>query len=95
MENREQYKDIKLSCLRPRIVKNKYTGETFTSGCGTCKACLMRLANRAAYQCALQENDYKYCMFVTLTYDNENIPLLQIQNEGLASADEYDPYTEE
>ena len=89
MEN--NYKDIKMSCLRPRRVRNKYTGEFFTVGCGTCKACLMRLSNRAAYMCDLQENDYKYCMFVTLTYDNKNVPLLQVQECNSSASVDYVP----
>lgn len=70
---------IKYSCLNPRFVRNRYTGETFIANCGVCKACLTRLANAASYKCRLHGVDYKYQMFVTLTYDNENIPLLHAE----------------
>lgn len=70
-----------ISCLRPRRVRNKYTGEVFTVGCGTCPACLTRLANKASYMCSLQEADYKYCMFVTLTYSDDYIPLMRLETE--------------
>lgn len=65
-----------INCLRPTRIRNKYSGEMLTVGCGTCKACLMKMSNKAAYLCQIHEHDYKYCMFVTLTYDNENIPLM-------------------
>ena len=48
-------------------------------GCGTCKACLTKMANRASYMCALHELDYKYCMFVTLTYDMKSIPQMLLE----------------
>lgn len=70
---------IKYSCLNPRFVRNRYTGETFIANCGVCKACLTRLANAASYKCRLHGADYKYQMFATLTYDNENIPLLHAE----------------
>ena len=85
-----EYRNIPLSCLRPRTVINKYTGERFTVGCGTCKACLQKLANKAAYQCSLHEADYNYCMFVTLTYSNDNVPLLHIQYQNTSCAFDVD-----
>lgn len=65
-------------CLHPRLVRNKYTGEMFQAGCGVCKACLERMANNASYKCSLHELDYKYCMFVTLTYRPKDIPLMRL-----------------
>ncbi len=70
---------IKYSCLNPRIVRNRYSGDIFVANCGVCKACLTRLANEASYKCRLHGANYKYQMFATLTYDNENIPLLHAE----------------
>lgn len=72
-------------CLRPMHIVNKYTGQEMTVGCGTCKACLKRMSDQAAYKCKLHSLDYKYNMFVTLTYNNDNVPLLRLCN-GSTSA---------
>lgn len=72
------YKDF-ISCLNPRKVFNPQSKQWLSVGCGCCKACLQRLSRRASYQCSLQEQDYKFCMFVTLTYNNESIPLARVE----------------
>ena len=77
-------------CLRPLHIKNKYTGEDLVVGCGTCKACLKRMSDIAAYKCKLHALDYRYNMFVTLTYSNDNVPLLRLCNpHSSASVAEY------
>lgn len=66
-----------IKCLNPRVVVNKYTGDKIEVGCGVCKACLMERAQRMTLQCSLEEQDHKYCRFVTLTYTDENIPKMR------------------
>lgn len=81
------YKDF-LHCYHPRKIRNR-NGDFITVSCGCCPACLARMSKKASYQCALHEQDFKYCMFVTLTYSNENIPLLRLeefQNNGELSS---------
>lgn len=73
-------------CLRPMHIRNKYTGQEMTVGCGTCKACLKRMADEAAYKCKLHGLDYKYTMFVTLTYSNDNVPLLRVCNSNCCAS---------
>lgn len=63
-------------CYSPRIVQNKYTGELVEVGCGVCKACLLRKANKMSFLCSMEENDHKYCMFVNLSYAPEYAPLM-------------------
>ena len=72
------YKDF-VHCFHPMKIRNS-SGEWITVSCGTCQACLSRMSNKASYQCSLHEQDFKYCMFVTLTYSNENIPLARLED---------------
>ena len=64
-------------CYSPRIIQNRYTGELVEVGCGVCKACLMRRAQKMSFLCSLEEQQHKYCMFVTLTYAPDFVPLMQ------------------
>ena len=57
-----------VKCYHPRHVQNKYTGEVIQVGCGVCKACLKRRADKMSFLCAIEEQSHKYCMFATLTY---------------------------
>lgn len=62
------------ACEHPKFVRSKYTGEIINTSCGVCKSCLCKRNSKMAFQCSLEEQDHKYCMFVTLTYDNFHIP---------------------
>ena len=73
-------------CLRPLHIKNKYTGEDLVVGCGTCKACLKRMSDIAAYKVKLHTLDYRYNMFVTLTFNNDNVPLLRLCNPNICAS---------
>lgn len=64
-----------IKCLNPVYIVNKYTGEPIITSCGKCKACLLSKASNNSLRCQLESLYYKYCMFVTLTYDNEHIPV--------------------
>lgn len=71
------YKDF-IHCYHPKKIRNR-NGDWISVSCGCCQACLARMSKKASYQCSLHEQDYQYCMFVTLTYSNENIPLLRLE----------------
>ena len=73
----DMYKDF-LHCYHPKKIRNR-NGDWITTSCGCCPACLARMSKKASYQCSLHEQDYKYCMFVTLTYSNDNVPLLRLE----------------
>lgn len=64
-----------LKCLHPIRTYNKYTGEPITTNCGKCMACILHKAGTTSLRCQLESTQNQYCMFVTLTYDNEHIPL--------------------
>lgn len=75
--------DFKLSkCLSPTSILNKRTGKRVIVSCGKCKACLMDRCNKDSLLLSLHELDYKYSAFITLTYSDDNIPLLQIDDVG-------------
>lgn len=71
------YKDF-IHCYHPKKIRNA-NGDWLSVSCGCCQACLARMSKKASYQCSLHELDYKFCMFVTLTYSNDNIPLLRLE----------------
>ena len=63
-----------MRCLNPqRVVNSK--GQEIVVPCRCCRACLMKKANTMSLQCSIEEEDYKYCVFFTLTYSNDNVPL--------------------
>lgn len=45
--------------------------------CGHCASCLLSNGKQRSYPLYLEQLSSKYCYFVTLTYDNEHIPLLE------------------
>lgn len=73
----DMYKDF-IHCYHPKKIRNA-NGDWISVSCGCCQACLARMSKKASYLCSLHEMDYKFCMFVTLTYDNINIPLLRLE----------------
>lgn len=64
-------------CSSPVLIKNKYTGETLEVRCGCCKACALARRTRLSALCSDEEQLHNYCLFTTLTYNNDSIPLLQ------------------
>lgn len=63
------------SCLHPRIMKNKYTGQPIYSKCGQCEVCLHDGSVQKELKCNIQLADSKHCFFVTLTYATEHLPV--------------------
>lgn len=72
------YKDF-VNCYHPKKIRNSQ-GQWISVSCGSCPACLARMSKKASYQCSLQEQDFKYCMFVTLTYTNDNVPVARLED---------------
>lgn len=64
-------------CFNPQRVFNPYLGEHLFVDCRKCDACLhkksVELTNRVSQEC----KQHKYSLFVTLTYDNEHLPLFK------------------
>lgn len=66
-------------CLNPQKIMNPYTHETLVVPCGKCKACHTVKAYRYNIQCQLEASSAKHVLFVTLTYRDEDLPLLYYQ----------------
>lgn len=66
------------SCLHPIKVTNPYTGDILLVGCGHCSACMNKRASRYTRLCELESmGEFSQCYFLTLTYENCNIPLAE------------------
>lgn len=71
-----------VKCLSPRRVYNQYIGEVLTVPCGKCVSCLSRRSFRYSMLCELESLNHKYCVFVTLTYSNANLPVFTLVSSG-------------
>lgn len=71
-----------VKCCSPRIVTNRYTGESLITSCGVCSACVSNRCNKMTQLCSIEEQDHKYCLFVTLTYNDSYLPLLRFHYDG-------------
>lgn len=65
-------------CLNPRKVRNPYTGDYLTVGCGKCRACQCNKASKYKLQLQLECKSHKYNTFVTLTFANQYVPRLVV-----------------
>lgn len=67
-----------VKCLNPKRIRNPYTNETMVVSCGHCIACEQRKSDIRTLKCNLECKSHVYCMFVTLTYSWDNIPLMNV-----------------
>lgn len=65
-------------CERPRIIKNKYTGEPVYVECGVCPHCLISRSDAKRNLCDYEKWNRKYCYFVTLTYNSQYVPKMAL-----------------
>ena len=65
-------------CERPRIIKNKYTGEPVYVKCGVCPHCLISRSDAKRNLCDYEKWNRKYCYFVTLTYNSQYVPKMAL-----------------
>lgn len=63
-------------CQHRSFITNKYTGARIAVDCGQCDYCIHKKAKKASMRVKTAGNAFKYSYFVTLTYDNEHIPLM-------------------
>ncbi len=74
-----------ISCFKPVKISDCF-GRTQMVGCGSCPACQELKRNSLSNRLALEEQRAKYCSFVTLTYDEEHLPI--VDTSSLFSADD-------
>ena len=63
-------------CQHRSFITNKYTGARIAADCGQCDYCIHKKAKKASMRVKTAGSAFKYSYFVTLTYDNVHIPLM-------------------
>lgn len=63
-------------CQHRSFITNRYNGARIAVDCGQCDYCIHKRAQKASMRVKTAGSAFKYSYFVTLTYDNEHIPLL-------------------
>lgn len=66
-------------CQHRSFITNKYTGARIAVDCGRCDYCIHKKAQKASMRVKTAGSAFKYSYFVTLTYDNEHIPLFNCE----------------
>lgn len=64
-------------CQHRSFITNRYTGHRIAVDCGQCDYCIHKKAKKASMRVKTAGSAFKYSYFVTLTYDNEHIPLMK------------------
>ena len=68
------------SCLNPQRVYNKYLKEYVHVSCGKCSECLKRKSLEWTERLTQERYCWRYCVFFTLTYNQDNLPTLTVVN---------------
>lgn len=63
-------------CQHRSFITNRYNGARIAVDCGQCDYCIHKRAQKASMRVKTAGSTFKYSYFVTLTYDNEHIPLM-------------------
>ena len=66
-------------CQHRSFITNRYTGRRIAVDCGQCDYCIYKRAQKASMRVKTAGSAFKYSYFVTLTYDNEHIPLMNCE----------------
>ena len=66
-------------CQHRSFITNRYTGKRIPIDCGQCDCCIHKRAQKASMRVKTAGSSFKYSYFVTLTYDNEHVPLMNCE----------------
>ncbi len=66
-------------CQHRSFITNRYTGARIAVNCGQCDYCIRKKAQKASMRVKTAGSAFEHCWFVTLTYDNEHIPLFNCE----------------
>lgn len=66
-------------CQHRSFITNRYTGQRIAVDCGQCDYCIHKRAKKASMRVKTAGSAFKYSYFVTLTYNNENVPLMHCE----------------
>lgn len=76
------------SCEFPQIVPNRYTGEFQVVPCRRCNTCTTRHSLHWVQRVEQESACWKYCIFLTLTYNEEFVPYLYPDAPEYVAADD-------
>ena len=68
-----------VSCFKPVRITDCF-GRVNQVGCGSCPACQELKRNSLSNRLALEEHRSKFCSFVTLTYDEQHLPIVDVSS---------------
>ena len=66
-------------CQHSSFITNKYSGARIAVDCGQCDYCIHKKAKKASLRVKTASSVFKYQFFITLTFDNEHIPLFKCE----------------
>ena len=66
-----------VKCYKPIHIYKK--GKKLLVPCGKCNYCITAKASYKALLCSYEEEKYRFCVFLTLTYSNEYVPKFYIE----------------
>lgn len=66
-------------CQFRSFITNKYNGARIAVDCGQCDYCIHKKAKKASMRVKTAGSAFKHSFFVTLTYDNEHVPLFNCE----------------
>lgn len=66
-------------CQHRSYITNRYSGKRIAVDCGQCDYCIHKRAQKASMRVKTAGSAFEHCWFVTLTYDNEHIPLFNCE----------------
>lgn len=72
-----------VKCLSPLVLKD-FRGYPYQVSCGHCVACQNNKRSSLSLKLRLEEYTSKYCYFLTLTYDDDNLPLFSLGSDSLS-----------
>lgn len=73
-----------VKCLHPLVLRD-HRGYPYQVPCGKCVACQNNKRSSLSLKLRLEEYTSKYCYFLTLTYDDDHLPLFSLGRDTCAS----------
>lgn len=72
-----------VKCFHPLVLRD-HSGYPYQVPCGKCVACQNNKRSSLSLKLRLEEYTSKYCYFLTLTYDDEHLPLFSLGRDTCA-----------
>ena len=82
-----------VKCLCPRKIHNPYNHQDMLVPCGQCEACCLRKSSHNTLRVQLEDKNWLYTRFITLTYANHSIPRMHLEPNDSGDYDVYDNWS--